>query len=335
MAANPAFSIFQRDRAGDVDSRLPANVPLYTVVEKCLKNSLRMLEHPDVQRAFVTLAEEFKEARAGAPGSSKMKSKDTGNMEKDTKDFFASILTHFPTMIVDYSILEPGEEAFHIRRAVKTAFDLRLQSIHLNGKRVDYMAAAASRAKTEKTANNILQYHRFVFLYSNTILHELAHVFITYLGRGRSHTPDEINEGKTKGYLHGAKEEAGGRLEKLVFGGLVSPYRKAIVETEDKSSGVPYICKEEGLYRIERETIDKIVGGQIELPYRYSGSKEKREMLTMGSDYAGPASNSPEPQDPLLETLSVNFVKPLPSINIDHLWRPSPPRSGSAGEGKS
>lgn len=97
------------------------------------------------------------------------------------------------------------------------------------------MAAAASRAKTEKTANNILQYHRFVFLYSNTILHELAHVFITYLGRGRSHTPDEINEGKTKGYLHGAKEEAGGRLEKLVFGGLVSPYRKAIVETEDKS----------------------------------------------------------------------------------------------------
>ena len=93
-----------------------------------------MLEHPDVQRAFVTLAEEFKEARAGAPGSSKMKSKDTGNMEKDTKDFFASILTHFPTMIVDYSILEPGEEAFHIRRAVKTAFDPRLQSIHLNGK---------------------------------------------------------------------------------------------------------------------------------------------------------------------------------------------------------
>lgn len=119
---------------------------------------------------------------------------------------------------------------------------------------------------------------------------------------------------------------------------------------------MPYICKEEGLYRIERETIDKIVGGrehcsvakhrapfdtnnpsisEIELPYRYSGSKEKREMLTMGSDYAGPASNSPEPQDPLLETLSVNFVKPLPSINIDHLWRPSPPRSGSAGEGKS
>lgn len=87
------------------------------------------------------------------------------------------------------------------------------------------MVAAWHKAKTEATADNKLQYHRFLFLYSGTMLHELAHVYITYLGLGRFHTPEEINEGQLKGMVSGTVAEAGCWLEKKLFGGTVNEYR--------------------------------------------------------------------------------------------------------------
>ena len=97
------------------------------------------------------------------------------------------------------------------------------------------MVSAARRASTKKTATNELQYHQFLFIYSSAMLHELAHTYITYLGLGRSRTPDEINEGELKGVISGDEAEAGGWLEKLLFGGVVNAYRDPDVETEDKS----------------------------------------------------------------------------------------------------
>lgn len=57
------------------------------------------------------------------------------------------------------------------------------------------------------------------------MLHELAHVYITYLGLGFFYTPDEINEGQSKGMFTGTVAEAGLWLEKKLFGGTVNSYR--------------------------------------------------------------------------------------------------------------
>ncbi len=93
-----------------------------------------MLEHPDAQRAFVTLAEEFKNYKSpGAPPSYEINSKDTGDMEKYTKDFFENIFTRFPTMIVDFTLLEANFMACHDRRELDTAIHPRLQWISFNG----------------------------------------------------------------------------------------------------------------------------------------------------------------------------------------------------------
>ncbi len=92
----------------------------------------------------------------------------------------------------------------------------------------------AARTKADTTANNRLNFHQFLFLYSSTLLHELAHAYITYLGLGRSNTPEEINEGILEGIVSGDEAEAGGWLEKTLFGGVVNEYREPVVGTEDK-----------------------------------------------------------------------------------------------------
>ena len=93
------------------------------------------------------------------------------------------------------------------------------------------MAAAANRAETRENRGNEVQFNRFLFTYSTVILHELAHVLITFLGKGRLNSPpDRINEGN----LAEAKIEAGRRLERQLLGGTMNVYRDPIEGTEDK-----------------------------------------------------------------------------------------------------
>ncbi len=94
------------------------------------------------------------------------------------------------------------------------------------------MADAADKATTQATANNQLQYNRFLFMYSNALLHELAHTYVTYLSLGRSKSPDKINEGKLARLRSGFEAESGYWLEKALFGGVVNEYRDPIVGTE-------------------------------------------------------------------------------------------------------
>ena len=72
------------------------------------------------------------------------------------------------------------------------------------------MVDATRKASAEETAENKLQYHQFLFLYSNAMLHESTYVYITYLWLGRSHTSDDINEGKLDRIIFGIVAKAGG-----------------------------------------------------------------------------------------------------------------------------
>ena len=94
------------------------------------------------------------------------------------------------------------------------------------------MAGALNRAKIDDTPENREQYNRFLFLFSTVILHEFAHLFITYLGQGLSNTPDEINGGNVDGAP--TKKEAGRRLEDLLLGGGMYVYRDPDEGTEGK-----------------------------------------------------------------------------------------------------
>ena len=66
------------------------------------------------------------------------------------------------------------------------------------------------------------------------MLHELAHILITYLGQGRSQTPDEINQGDVAGLPAPTGKEAGRALERMLLGGIVNFYRDPVQGTVDR-----------------------------------------------------------------------------------------------------
>lgn len=129
----PAFAVWHRGTQGVLEYQYQANHPFYEVVERCILICHKMLQHPKTQRAFVALGEELEKVCPGALVSHEMNSTDTRNMEKKTKDFFGSIFTRFPAVIVDYTMREPDFMAYHKRRALNTAFDTRVQWISVNG----------------------------------------------------------------------------------------------------------------------------------------------------------------------------------------------------------
>lgn len=78
---------------------------------------------------------------------------------------------------------------------------------------------ATSPAERKKHHEN---YQAFLFLYANSLLHEIGHLFITYLSRGQQscHTPTNMKV-PTIFDKHPEIGEAGRKLEALVFGGTM------------------------------------------------------------------------------------------------------------------
>lgn len=87
------------------------------------------------------------------------------------------------------------------------------------------MCVAGVRAVTSHDPNSddSKRFRAFIFTMTKTYVHELAHVFVTFLGQGTIDTPPDIGAQKTFELI--TKPEAGRYVEKAVFGGLVSPLR--------------------------------------------------------------------------------------------------------------
>lgn len=259
MAAPPtAFAIWHRDNSGIVDFQYPAEAPIHSVVERCISICRKMLENSEGQRAFVTLAERVEKARRGSPAWYKTGLTDTADMESITQGFFQKVFTRFPTVFVDYTVREPDYLAItprYPRIGSDTAFEPSRLCIMLNGqvssklaelltemleqadtilKRVGHMAGTWARARKSNTTENRMQFNRFLFAFSNTILHELAHLLITYLGQGRFATPEGINQGNIARAPDLAKNEAGRALERMLLGGALNFYRDPNQGTEDR-----------------------------------------------------------------------------------------------------
>ncbi|CAD6576939.1 MAG: hypothetical protein ASARMPREDX12_008058 [Alectoria sarmentosa] len=331
MAAAPtAFAVWHRDNYGIVDFQYPADSQIYSVVERCISICRKMLEHSEGQRAFVTLAERFDKAHRGSPAWYKTFLMDTADMESITQGFFQKVFTRFPTVFVDYTVREPDNLAITPRHpwiGSDTAFELSRLGIMLNGQRVGHMAGAQARAESSNTAENRRQSNRFLFAYSNTILRELAHILITYLGQGREQTPDGINGGDVARVPDRAKTEAGRALERMLLGGTVNYYRDPDQGTADRLDDT---------YRIDQQTIDSIADSRIEFPYRCSGPPEQRALDSMASNYTGQLNAGTNPlSDPGVLHRVSQSVHPLPNISIDELWHPAPRPASSEWEENS
>ncbi len=67
----------------------------------------------------------------------------------------------------------------------------------------------------------------FLFMFAGVFLHEIGHVFVTYLTEGRDNSPTET------GMMEETKGESGRFLEQLVFGSVLNFYQHPIVGTDN------------------------------------------------------------------------------------------------------
>ncbi|CAD6576917.1 MAG: hypothetical protein ASARMPREDX12_008046 [Alectoria sarmentosa] len=268
----------------------------------CVINSINicrdMLHTPEVRSAFKELATEYSILRPKAwflqgPATEEQ-------MARLSEDFIDKVLTTFPYVFVDDSMKNPVRMAVHWRNKWDSDFKFSDQYITLNGLRLRHMLAAAMCANSSEDEDDLDQQdHRaFLFMFANCLLHEISHVFFTYLGKGTEHTPpimkanmtDTVDdtEDKTMG-------ESGRKLELLVFGGAMDILRDAKAGTPDDRCGTPYMNVDGGWHRVTQETIERTVKSEFKFPYDTSADESDLVLEPIG--WGKPAS---DPTDPLV-----------------------------------
>ena len=86
--------------------------------------------------------------------------------------------------------------------------------------RVRHMCVAGTRAESsnDRDSHEQKRYRSFLFQFATLFMHELGHMFVTFLGLGEKGTPPPM-----KGDLRGTGKEAGAHLETIIFGGVLFP----------------------------------------------------------------------------------------------------------------
>lgn len=79
-------------------------------------------------------------------------------------------------------------------------------------------------------------YRDLLFMTSSWLLHEIGHVFVTYLTRGKEDTPISIIADVLGASPEDEMGESGWLMEQRIFGGVVNPIHPVL--TEDKSKPV-------------------------------------------------------------------------------------------------
>ena len=90
------------------------------------------------------------------------------------------------------------------------------------------MSTAFAKAFDQNSAH---LFRAFLFLTANLLLHEIGHVFVTYLTKGQELTPPRINA-LTRD-VTGSNGEAGRALEYLIFDGTINYFKEPNIGTPD------------------------------------------------------------------------------------------------------
>lgn len=105
------------------------------------------------------------------------------------------------------------------------------------------MCKAGVRAETHKDPELVdsARFKSHLFATANTLFHELTHVFVTFLGQGRTETPPEFLPRRDAQSSQHSAGAAGEWLEENVFGGQVVIMRDPNVTGENKDQVCPHL----------------------------------------------------------------------------------------------
>ena len=81
------------------------------------------------------------------------------------------------------------------------------------------MLAAADKAKNSESSDDRSDLTLYLFFFATTILHEIGHVFVTYLSEGKEDTPIDVGTRDISTEGEEERGEAGFNLEHRIFGG--------------------------------------------------------------------------------------------------------------------
>ena len=98
------------------------------------------------------------------------------------------------------------------------------------------MTAAYDKAVDEDGRH---RFRAFLFMPADILLHEMAHVFITYLSKGQSLTPSQVNTLPT--IKEETEGEAGRALEVLMFGATINYVHEPITGSQDDQVCFKYL----------------------------------------------------------------------------------------------
>lgn len=206
----------------------------------------------EVRKAFWKIAWKYREEYPNA-----LRMDNLPNHEKRiTAKFCDLIRGRFPLIFIDYTTTDRNNLACHARRGYEggfETFDPRNQSIQLNGRVSDHELElikylnnltlhqrvadmiAEGRKDPDYRSDEHADFQRFNYMFAHVILHELAHMFITYIGKGDVETPEAMTA-NVSGDSKYARSEAGHSLEVFLYGGAMTFWRPENNKSEEVCS---------------------------------------------------------------------------------------------------
>ena len=104
------------------------------------------------------------------------------------------------------------------------------------------IAGVNAEATEDPNSDERKRFRVFLFILAKSFLHELGHMFVTFLGKGDTDTPPRMNAQQV-GSPQNTRGEAGRYLEDLVFGGLVKVMRNPAEDDSQVCAYLPSLMK--------------------------------------------------------------------------------------------
>lgn len=261
--------VIHRDESGKSTGIFPYNGDKASHMAACVILARRMIASDKALKSLIQLGNRLEEKATQLEAWYKPKS-----MEEVAKKFVERVLVKWPPMVVDDTFTSPDHLASTWKTKWDKDFETREHAITINGSRFSDLCAAGREAKRFSDRNSEMhqRYRRFLVIHACTMVHELGHIYVTFLSMGETNTPDGIG-----GYT--SKGEAGSHLEILIFGGVVVALRNP-AENDEQSGELHLIDEHKEYHQISQDTVDNICHHDIPFPFpSYAIDVSEKESL--------------------------------------------------------
>ncbi|CAD6593632.1 MAG: hypothetical protein ASARMPREDX12_007361 [Alectoria sarmentosa] len=265
------ITILRRDKNGKPDHIFPSNGYTAQQVMASVNLARSLIAGPRGQPAFTRLC-------AGTLANTQMETWWGDMTENDlAKSFIHQVVAMFPPIFVDCSFAHPDHAACTHRKAYEGDFDPLQHAITISEPRLSKMCLAGRMAAREPWNSKEKQrYRTFVCKLALTFVHELGHLFVQYLGRGKVDTPPSLSR-TGKGHIG----EAGARLEVEMFGGCVVSTRNT--DEDDDQAGELYLYDSDNeIRKITQKAMDDFVQYNFNLPFGTGDVVPRKSVKTLG-----------------------------------------------------